>query len=83
MIHDREAETMDRGLLEELQSERLRALVRYVYERVPFYRRRFGGELLEVDPRAERAALAADHEQADGGVVPNRLDGAVSSSTAS
>jgi phenylacetate-CoA ligase len=32
------AETMPREALRELQSERLRALVRYVHERVPFYR---------------------------------------------
>jgi phenylacetate-CoA ligase len=49
MIHDREAETMDRGRLEALQSERLRALVRYVYERVPFYRRRFDERAVAPD----------------------------------
>ncbi len=49
MIHDHEAETMDRGLLEALQSERLRALVRYVYERVPLYRRRFDERAVAPD----------------------------------
>jgi phenylacetate-CoA ligase len=53
MIHDPEAETMDRGRLEELQSERLRALVRYVYERVPFYRRRL--DQLAVAPHSIRS----------------------------
>jgi phenylacetate-CoA ligase len=49
MIHDREAETMDRGRLEALQSERLQALVRYVYERVPLYRRRFDERAVAPD----------------------------------
>lgn len=41
MIHDPACETLPRKRLRALQSERLRDLVRYVYERVPFYRQRF------------------------------------------
>ena len=41
VIHDPALETMPRDRLRALQSERLRALVAYVYERVPFYRERF------------------------------------------
>ena len=40
-IYDSAAETMAREERRELQSERLRALARYVYERVPFYRASF------------------------------------------
>jgi len=41
MIFDREHECMDRKELEKLQSERLVALVKRVYDRVPFYRALF------------------------------------------
>ena len=41
MIFDREHECMDRKDLEKLQSERLVALVKRVYDRVPFYRSLF------------------------------------------
>ena len=41
MIHDPTFETMAREQLRALQSDRLRMLAAYVYERVPFYRRRF------------------------------------------
>jgi phenylacetate-CoA ligase len=41
MIFDREHECMDRRDLEKLQSERLVALVKRVYDRVPFYRSLF------------------------------------------
>jgi phenylacetate-CoA ligase len=39
MIRDPEHETMPRQALEQLQLERLKAVVGYVYERVPFYQR--------------------------------------------
>jgi len=39
MYWDEEHETLSRGEMEALQSERLRQKVREVYERVPFYRR--------------------------------------------
>jgi phenylacetate-CoA ligase len=53
VIHDPAFETMPRGQLRELQSDRLRHLARYVYDRVPFYRRRFdeGG----IDPATIRS----------------------------
>ena len=38
MYYNPQMETMSRSELEALQSERLVKLVRYVYERVPFYR---------------------------------------------
>lgn len=38
MIFDREHECMDRADLRQLQAERLRALVKRIYDRVPFYR---------------------------------------------
>jgi phenylacetate-CoA ligase len=41
MIFDREHECMGREELQKLQSERLAALVKRVYDRVPFYRRLF------------------------------------------
>ncbi len=41
MIWNEKIETMPRGELQELQSERLSKLAAYVYERVPFYRRLF------------------------------------------
>ena len=41
MIHDPIFETMPREQLRALQSDRLRILAAYVYERVPFYRQRF------------------------------------------
>ena len=41
MIFDREHECMDRKELEKLQSDRLVALVKRVYDRVPFYRSLF------------------------------------------
>jgi phenylacetate-CoA ligase len=40
MIFEPELETMPRERLRELQEERLRRLVAYLHERVPFYRRR-------------------------------------------
>ena len=41
VIHDPTFETMPREQLRALQSDRLRMLAAYVYERVPFYRQRF------------------------------------------
>jgi phenylacetate-CoA ligase len=41
MIRDPEHETMPRGELEKLQLERLKTVVRAVYDKVPFYRRAF------------------------------------------
>jgi phenylacetate-CoA ligase len=41
VIHDPGAETMPREQLRALQSDRLRELAEYVYQRVPFYRERF------------------------------------------
>jgi phenylacetate-CoA ligase len=41
VIHDPAFETMPRDRLLALQSDRLRELARYVYERVPFYRQQF------------------------------------------
>jgi phenylacetate-CoA ligase len=41
VIHDPASESSPRDRLRKLQSERLHALAAYVYERVPFYRRRF------------------------------------------
>jgi phenylacetate-CoA ligase len=41
MIHDPALETLDRERLRDLQTERLRALVAYVYERIGPYRERF------------------------------------------
>ncbi|HET6171990.1 MAG TPA: phenylacetate--CoA ligase [Gaiellales bacterium] len=49
MIHDPALETMDRTRLAALQGERLGALARYVYERVPPYRERFDEAGLEPD----------------------------------
>src|SRR5439155_18840848 len=53
MIFEPELETLPRERLRELQTERLRSLVTYVRERVPFYRER----LADVDP-ASIASLA-------------------------
>ncbi len=53
MIHDPAFETMSRGHLRALQSERLRHLVGYLYERVPFYRSRFRD--LGIDPTTIRS----------------------------
>jgi len=41
MYWNKEAETMPREELQKLQLQRLREVVRYAYERVPFYRKRF------------------------------------------
>lgn len=41
MIWNEPLETMPRSEIERLQSDRLGALVKYVYERVPFYRQKF------------------------------------------
>lgn len=40
-IYNREAETMPREKLRELQSQRLRDMVKRVYENVPFYKKKF------------------------------------------
>lgn len=48
MYYNKEIETMSRSELEVLQSERLIELVRYVYERVPFYKRKM--DELKVKP---------------------------------
>ena len=40
MIWNKEKECMSREEMRKLQSERLVALVRYVYDRVPFYRQK-------------------------------------------
>jgi phenylacetate-CoA ligase len=53
VIHDPACETMPREQLRALQAERLRALILYVYERVPFYRERF--DELGIDPAAIRS----------------------------
>ena len=37
-------ESLPRNKLRELQDEKLRTMIRYVYERVPFYQRCFQGE---------------------------------------
>ena len=49
MLWNRDAETMDREQLRALQAERLRDRVRYVTERVPFYRERFAAYGIEPD----------------------------------
>ena len=56
VIHDPAFETMPRDRLRALQSERLRALAHYVYERVPFYRERFdeAGVAPDDSPLARR-----------------------------
>ncbi len=41
MIWNEKMETLSRAEMQELQSERLRKLVAYVHERVPFYQRQF------------------------------------------
>lgn len=41
MYWNKEAETMPREELRKLQLQRLREVVKYAYERVPFYRKRF------------------------------------------
>ncbi|MCC6025867.1 MAG: phenylacetate--CoA ligase [Caldimicrobium sp.] len=41
MYWNKEAETMPREELQKLQLQRLREVVKYAYERVPFYRKRF------------------------------------------
>jgi phenylacetate-CoA ligase len=50
MIFQPELETLSRERLEKLQDERLRFVVGYVYERVPFYRQRL--DEAGVDPKA-------------------------------
>jgi phenylacetate-CoA ligase len=50
MIFHPELETLSRERLEKLQDERLRFVVGYVYERVPFYRQRL--DEAGVDPKA-------------------------------
>lgn len=52
-MFDPQIETMPRDRLRELQSERLRRLVRYVYDRMPFYRRRL--DEAGVDPDSIRS----------------------------
>ena len=37
-------ESLPRTQLRELQDEKLRTMIRYVYERAPFYQQRFRGE---------------------------------------
>jgi phenylacetate-CoA ligase len=49
VIHDPSAETMPRDRLCELQTERLRTLAHYVYERVGFYREHFDEAGVEPD----------------------------------
>lgn len=49
MIFDREHECMDREDLQELQAGRLRALVRRIYDRVPFYQRLFDDAGIKPD----------------------------------
>ena len=53
MIFERELETMPREQLRSLQTERLRALVGYLKERVPLYRERLRdtepGDVVSVD----------------------------------
>lgn len=41
MIYNREIECMERGRLKELQLERLKKIVRYAYEKVGFYKKKF------------------------------------------
>ncbi|WP_409929575.1 phenylacetate--CoA ligase family protein [Thermus sp.] len=50
MIFQPELETLSRERLEKLQDERLRFVVGYLYERVPFYRQRL--DEAGVDPKA-------------------------------
>ncbi|RLF71503.1 MAG: phenylacetate--CoA ligase, partial [Thermoplasmata archaeon] len=40
---EKKYETMGRGELEELQLKRLRSVVKWAYERVPFYRKKLDG----------------------------------------
>ena len=49
MIWNKEAETMPREKLEELQLERLRQTVKRVYENVPMYKKRFDEHGLSAD----------------------------------
>ena len=49
MFFEPEVEQMKREDLEKLQEERLRKIVRYCYENVPFYRRKFKEKGLEPD----------------------------------
>lgn len=49
MIWNKEAETMPREKLEELQLERLRQTVKRVYDNVPMYKQRFDEHGLSVD----------------------------------
>ena len=52
-MFDPQIETMPQDRLRELQGERLARLVRYVHERVPFYRRRL--DEAGVDPGSVRS----------------------------
>jgi len=49
MIFDREHECMSRADLRQLQKERLKALVKRVYDRVPFYRDLFDKAKISPD----------------------------------
>lgn len=55
MYWEREMECMERGQLQELQRERLRAILDHAYRNVPFYRRRFDemgilpGDIREIE----------------------------------
>jgi phenylacetate-CoA ligase len=59
MIWDREHECMSRDELEALQLERLRATVRWTYERVPFYRERLDALGVGPDDIRELADVAS------------------------
>jgi phenylacetate-CoA ligase len=60
VIYDPESECMPREELRELQSRRLRELVAYVRERVPFYRERL--ENVEVDSLDDLPRLPFTHK---------------------
>ena len=48
-VLDPKLERLPRPLMRELQSERLRAMVRYVYEETPFWRRKLDSTGLKPD----------------------------------
>ena len=58
MIFDREFECMDRNDLRKLQDQRLKALVKRVYDRVPFYKDLFDNNGIKPDSFAGLDALS-------------------------
>ncbi len=49
MILDKNKECINRHELEEIQSDRLKKIVKYVYNNVKFYREKFDGEGIDID----------------------------------